>query len=522
MNREGSLWEAARALWMKYCGVADEYKMLRDRWLYASEDSLFGALPYLRSKNKENPSTFDLLDEHIETIDKMFSTTFGFERDNMESFNKEKFKKIKFSDIKIIEDYFYDLSNYVGLLKLGFFQRTVSFEIPHVASGVPHSPERTIGNELFYLAADTVARRYEECLNIPYGKWDGFVTFAPPITEEYFYGAFYRPSPYLELFHISMSEEQKYFVGSYMAIAHEFGHSLMSMLVEIEKNIKFIDAPYWAKILYGNIYNYTKNYFSDFKKDDICRNCKFYHILSNTNTSMEIFFEILCDIVAYMLNGKNYISCLIDQVHGYLGSDVYNGLTNLFRILVINNYCYISKNTDKIKDIAKRIENIAEEVLETYKIGDNLCLNGRLCMIDVSTSWAKLINDFDRNQYALLLIDVFSDIFISNINKKINDILDEILSKVKEDIDYNIIHDIYNSKSIFSFFVVDKFKITKKHEDKIMNALVGGEPCTEEDPRHILHCYYEAYKRSKGEERPNYPATIYSLAFNKFGNNKEE
>jgi len=517
MSREESLWEAARTLWLKYCGVADEYRMLRDRWLYASEDFSFGALPYLRSTDGKNPSTFDLLDQHIENIDKLFSIKFEFNRNNMESFNKDTFKNAKVSDIKIIEEYFYDLSNYVGLLKLGFFQRTVSFEIPHVASGIPHSPERTIGNELFYLAADTVAKRYEECLNIPYGKWDGFITFAPPITEEHFYGAFYRPSPYLELFHISMSEEQKYFVGSYITIAHEFGHSLMSKLVEIGENIRFIDVPSWVKILYMSINEFTKRYFYDFK-DDICYKCAFYKILRDDDLSSYIFFEIFCDIIACLLNGKNYNSCIIDQVHGYLGSDVYNGLINLFRILVTNNYCFISKKVENARDM-QRIESIAEEVLETYKIGDNLCLNGRFCIMDVSTYWANLIDSFDKNYYLLLLIDVFPEVF-SNDTKKFGDLLEELYNKA---IEYEDLDDFVNNiRSIFDFFVVDKFKITKNKEDAIVNALISGEPCIEEDPRHILHCYYEAYKRSKGGERPNYPATIYSLAFNKFKNNRGE
>lgn len=100
---------------------------------------------------------------------------------------------------------------------------------------MPHSPERTIGNELFYLAADNVARRYYECLNIPYGKWDEIITFTPPIEEEYFYGAFYRPSQYLKLFHVSMSEEAKYFVGSYLTLAHEFSHGCLAVRHELRQ-----------------------------------------------------------------------------------------------------------------------------------------------------------------------------------------------------------------------------------------------------------------------------------------------
>ena len=253
------LWTSARSLWVKFCGIADEYKMLRDRWLYLYSKNKLPVLPYLRAKNPdEEEQTFDLLDNHVKELETKFGE-LGFERNKMESYNdfRQETSRTDRVDIvdklKLIEDYVYDLANFVGLLKFAFFQRTVSSEIPHVASGMPHSPERTIGNELFYLAADNVARRYYECLNIPYGKWDGFITFTPPI-EEYFYGAFYRPSPCLELFHISMSEEAKYFVGSYLALAHEFGHAVIPRKITYGEASRIVTA-WWAEHLAESLIN---------------------------------------------------------------------------------------------------------------------------------------------------------------------------------------------------------------------------------------------------------------------------
>ena len=256
-NLEG-LWRTARTLWIKYCGISDEYKMLRDRWLYLHGENKLMVLPYLKRNNEdEEKKTFDLLDDHANELEREFGG-IGFKRREMENFrsfrNKVKGRNVDdlIVGLGLIEEHFFDLSNFVGLLKSAFFQRTVSAEIQHVISGLPHSPERTIGNELFYLAADNVAHRYCECLNISYGKWDGFITFIPPIEERHFYGGFYNPSPYLKLFHVSMSEEAKYFVGTYLTLAHEFSHAIMSVISETGSTKK-LDFPKWLKIITAEI-----------------------------------------------------------------------------------------------------------------------------------------------------------------------------------------------------------------------------------------------------------------------------
>ncbi len=68
--------------------------------------------------------------------------------------------------------------------------------------------------------------------------------------------------------------------------------------------------------------------------------------------------------------------------------------------------------------------------------------------------------------------------------------------------------------------VKDDFRISKAKE--IKKSLLEGTPCLDKDPIYILHAYYEAYKESKAEKRPNYAATIHSLAFNKFKKTKEK
>lgn len=81
------LWRTARTVWIKYCGVSDEYKMLRDRWLYLYDENKLTVLPYLkRTDENEEMKTFDLLNDHTKELENRFRE-IGFERAKMERFN---------------------------------------------------------------------------------------------------------------------------------------------------------------------------------------------------------------------------------------------------------------------------------------------------------------------------------------------------------------------------------------------------------------------------------------------------
>ncbi len=311
MESEENVWEALRALWIKYCGVADEYKMLRDRWLYLHREESLNLLPNLRNSND---LTFDLLNKHVKRLDSIFEKKFFLQRTSIESFDKSKrkIKKASLQDYSELKYYFFDLSAYVGLLKLAFFQRTVSSEISHVASGVPHSPERTIGNELFYLAADKVAERFYKCLNLPekYGKWDGFITFAPPITEKGFSGGFFRPSKSLKLFHISLSEEQKYFVGEYLILAHEFGHAAIF-------NLKERDG-----LTFDVLRSYSMNRSIENLKDNLSAECdkcpnnprRMCKKMDKVIIERDPFEEYFADIIALKISGPHIINAILNEI----------------------------------------------------------------------------------------------------------------------------------------------------------------------------------------------------------------
>jgi hypothetical protein len=515
-NFEG-LWRTARTLWIKYCGVSDEYKMLRDRWLYLHGENKLMVLPYLRRKNdNEEQDTFDLLDDYIKILQNKFDS-IGFKRSELENFSNFKDKVEDLNTDKLInrlwliEEYFYDLSNFVGLLKSAFFQRTISAEIQHVVSGIPHSPERTIGNELFYLAADNVAWRYCECLNIPYGKWDGFITFIPPIVEGLFYGAFYNPSPSLKLFHVSMSEEAKYFVGSYLVLAHEFSHSIMSVKPDLIKKDVY---PKWFKTITKEICNRTHRILETNKRD--C--CKFCHIYKNLyaedyeerylllerNYKKVFCLELLADIIAYWIAGKNYVHEFIDTFFQRVSTPnielllrvvstleylkiVDENITNLE--ITVNKFvdAYEYYNSEVLNEIYGDEEGIKEE--------DYKCPVFQECVSRICGDWARTINKFDKYD---------------------TDYLNE------EPEEYTTPQHLEVNESFFKTIIKDEFRIEEEENDKIISALKEGRPIPEKDPRHIMHCYYEAYKQSDGENRPNYAATIYSLAFNTYSRNRRD
>jgi hypothetical protein len=543
------LWRTARTLWIKYCGISDEYKMLRARWLYLHDENKLMALPYLKRDNKNDEmKTFDLLDDHTKELENRF-IDLGFKRDEMERFKsfKQKVKKVPttglIAEMKLTEDYFFDLANFVGLLKSAFFQRTVSAEIQHVVSGIPHSPERTIGNELFYLAADNVARRYCECLNIPYGKWDGFITFIPPIEEGGFYGAFYNPSPYLKLFHISMSEEAKYFVGSYLALAHEFGHSIMRRRIKWAETAKMGDV-FWMENLFNRIYQDSLEFLNDQGKYR-CQNCPFYDYLTTpydlykVGFVYEIFIELIADIIAAYIGGMNCMHSFIDFAEGMI-SNPKNQIPFLLRI--ISGYYYLKLEGFDITHLRERIEDIIEISNRTRADYGFSCstlvdhsdfLN---CIAGICARWAKGIYDFN-NKFGEIFFDELED-YVINLLYQYNQFqgsidteevfktenLDKLFGFVfpEEKRDKLLIPD--SNSQLFSMIVKEgyKFEIEDGEKEQIINSLLGGRPIPDKDPRQILHCYYEAYKESEGQKRPHYAATIYSLAFNTFSQNRGE
>ena len=551
MDREESLWEAIRTLWIKYCGISDEYKILKHRWQYLHSPDSLPVLPPLFEKNEQEGelSTFDRLDNLVSDINDTFNRKLNFRRVEHEDYTESLHYLQTFSlrEYYILERKFFELSNFVGLLKSAFFQRTVSAEIPHVASGLPHSPERTIGNELFYLAADEVAKSYCKCFKIPYGKWDGFITFTPPITEGHFTGAFFRPSEYSKLFHISMSEEQKYFVGAYMLIAHELGHAPVVKLRR-ELDFSWTDLTSSFKRLSLDIYNDTMSILKGYRYSQ-CEECPLNRTpLGVYNLQVE---QCVADILGLRAGGPNIGHAFLDTAFGVFGtlSKLQPTELDLIRVLTLRSYM-IASGLPGDEILGKRIEDLEDRV-RINRVNRNLddCLNFSDCIERIGFSWAFRINDFNlrfprdfadilnnsNDIIQLLALCPHAPIIDINIISSrddwgnLQDICETIAAN--EGVELNCSHMCMGgtSDSLFSHFVVNEFSEDNIKDingetvtiEDIKDALSDGVPCPEIDPRYILHAYYECYKDSRGIKRPHYAATIHSLAFNKFNRKKK-
>lgn len=466
------LWRTARTLWIEYCGIADEYKMMRDRWLYLHGENKLMVLPYLRHDNNEEKKTFDRVNDHTNDLERDFKS-IGFERTTMENFSnfedsvRDMGRDNLIGMIAHLELGFFDLSNFVGFLKSAFFQRTVSAEIQHVVSGLSHSPERTIGNELFFLAADKVAQSYCNCLNIPYWMWDGFITFIPPIEGECFYGGFYKVNLYLDLFHVSMSEEAKYFVGRYLTLAHEFGHSVMEKKYEENGRLKLKITP----LIDSLVCRISENteYLVDKKNVEFRKNCPIYRCINDKSSIENVIIELIADIIAVYIGGLNYLHQFIDSNYSLIFFPEHQ---SPFLLRLISSYYYLKLNDFEVLDLKVRTDKLLEDakkIRETHRCYCPSEPDFYECIPEICALWAKNINEFN-------------------------------------------IEEALFSKLVKADHVL---KLGEKEKNKIKKALREGRPIPEKNPREILHCFYDLYKESDGEKRPNFTATIYSLAFNK-------
>ncbi|MBU7046475.1 MAG: hypothetical protein HXS54_08565 [Theionarchaea archaeon] len=488
-DKQKNLWEAVYSIWMKYCGIADEYKMLRDRWLYHKSE-YYPILPDLKSKFP----TFSNLQTCIETLDEFFCQKFDLERIKPEIF-ETKFDGT-LNDLENIENLFLDLSRYVGLLKIAFFQRTVSMEIPHAVGGLPHSPERTIGNELIYVAADQLTQQYRRSFRISYWDWDGFVTFLPPIQSGYFYGAILIPFPRQKLYHISMSEEQKYFVGSYIHLGHELGHTVTRR----PSPHTYGDVEYspWFKALARFSCDYTNSVLGEFIPKDCRGNCPMH---SNINSTEE-FEQFICDLISYKIAGVFSQIALIDEELGPKASSIFDIIVRSKGIL---QYLEDSRHEDECSHILKeRIQDIMKEVdgmslpcgildcREVHEIYPE-CIS---CWGLVGASYGRATQYFDSN-------------FEEEIQNRNN------WSADQEKLILESLGDVKIAGSLFSHIIERAFEMEDK-DKKIEYNLIEGIPCFDEDPRKVIHYYYKAFGKNKDEYGPNYASTIQCLAFNEF------
>jgi len=480
------------SFWYKYCGVSDEYKTLKSKWTFLA-DKYKPILPDLKE-------TFDVLDKQIEELDRLFRSL------ELKRENSDEEPKVDLNIFNTIKNLLFEISVYLGFLKLAFFQRTVSLEIPRLEIGLPQSPERTIGNEMFYVAADRIAEAYVSCLNINKVKWDGFVTFVFPITFSSFPGAIFRPSRTFPLFHVSMSEEQKYFMGSYLYLAHEVSHGAIyehpeSFLEIVEYVLRTTDkdmVEYQTNLL--NFSEETKK-IAALKK---CCDCEYSYILQKATVKIDkldyeypvkniiysckdILEEVLADLIAIKIGGIHTLTATFNEIcdlfytllryNGKLVPKLLLGQSTVRFYGVLEYLCNTGQKPDTLeklehnfKEMLNKTKNHIEQNSEELMLIEKVC---KPCLIKLGKTWGEKIAELDK---------------------------------------YTISE---TGKSVFSKFVRDDkfFEYTDDEVTSVRDKIVNGETVPTEDPRLILHAYYDALTNGL---YPNFTATLYSIIYNTY------
>lgn len=487
-------WSSFWPIWIKYCGVVDEFEMLKSKWNFMSSEA-FSALPTI-------PSTFNMIDNLIHETTTLFKPMFDRETvDKIENFDPNT-ARARTSDL---QERFIELSQYVGLLKFVFFQRTVSNEIPHVVSGLPLSPERTVGNESLYVAADNVAKAYFSCLRKRERdelEWDGVISFIYPILGGYF-GGINRPSEYIRKFHVSLTEEGKNFLGCYLFLAHEIGHSTHYSIdrLRAEKN----RWPKWFDKIWDDVFNHeTLGQNAKFGQEvnrlsSRCSGCRIYSrlckYLRSADVNSQEYEQCVADLIAYLIGGPSTVFALIDFLN----------------------------RKPKIRDIPVRPAFLSGYFFQKRQNSFSDLIDAEISKM--RNDWILHVQDEEGYYNAHCVVRGNSPTSCFDLFKRIahyggqffaSD--DVVLFRDGQNQELNLPFDVKalprDVNSLTSALVKEKFNISKTTEERIKSNLESRTPLHDEDPRNILHCFYLLHREGK---TPDYATTLFSLVSHKKG-----
>jgi hypothetical protein len=492
------LWKDALSMWIRYCGVSDEIKTLRNKWSFIlTSRAAYWPLPDIEG------TVF----QRLITLDSSIQTEFeriGFSRYTLETSAAfiNATKKWSMQDLlqclDILGDMFGELEEYLGKLKLVFFQRTSSLEIPHY-SGLPRSPQRTIGDEMLHQVADNVTSSYLNCLDWSSDlTWDGFVSFVYP-EREVFRGGVFRVMPYTKLFHLEMSEDGKYFPGAFLLLAHETSHATMYKVVEgSPKHCQWVLAM-WRRFFdrLESTERLTQNAFGH----DVCRGCGNLAFIQRLYSQVEggkIFRQCVADILGLEIGGICSLLSLIDFAPF---------LETLFRAAFAAGYYH---ETEEPKtEILTEVDNLYNTLLiekekECPKSSPQLCLD-YLLQLGLSTGAA-----FHHDDSAMIL-DALPSLFEPQLNKRPPFFDRKTLCSNFFDLPCKSNSCAKGSPSVISHLIKDPFRYS--FDSNLADALVG-DTCVEAnvDPRLVLHVFYKLYRMKR---LGSYSATVHSLAFAK-------
>lgn len=491
-------------MWIKYCGVADEFDMLHDKWEFlSSQDALKAVRPI--------SGTFQRLFSLSEECRRLFKD-LGFEREKEESMTAfadtvvgRPFRFV-FTRYLQTKSRIEELSKYLEILRLVFDQRTVSDDVSQTIAGFPHSPERNVGNELVCLAADKVAESYHRCLDYRGLQWDKVISFIYPLEGReapYLHGGFTWAAPLSGLFHISLSGESKYFVGSFFTFAHEMGHaSMLTVRTDVESMTSYRDMRSWVKILHGYFLSYLQSQ-RDVLESNLASparcggNCILNYLESLCGDSeldvlrnFSMFIECMADLIGVEIGGPHTMWELCD----FSPSEEV-----LFRIAFLVGY-YHDDSSRQLSFLSEML-NLADKLSQQFSFGCLSMEHARVCIRTYYTFAAR----------AGAFVSAKQRTFNSVASSDYPDLYEEYAAEFAELGREGFVDD----GSIFSRVIRSdcRFQPSYPERDKIEKCLKTGTPMYDKDPRKILDVYYAIY-REQGNP-PSFSTVVSSLAFNK-------
>jgi len=497
-SRVSGLWKDALSMWIRYCGVSDEIRTLRNKWSFIlTSRAAHWPLPDIEG------TVFQRLITHDSSIQTEFER-IGFSRYTLETNAAfiNATKKWSIQDLlhclDIIGDMFAELEEYLGKLKLVYFQRTSSLEIPYY-SGLPRSPQRTIGDEILHQAADNVTSCYLNCLDWSSDlTWDGFVSFVYP-EREVFRGGVFRVMPYTRLFHLALSEDGKYFPGAFLLLAHEATHVTMYKVVEgSPKHCQWLLAM-WRRFF--DRLEITEKLAGDVFGHDVCRGCEnlaFIQRLYSPVEGSKIFRQCVADILGLEIGGICSLLSLIDFAPF---------LETLFRAAFAAGYYH--KTEEPKKEILTEVDNLYNRLLIEK---ENKCPKSspQLCLDYLLQSGLSMGAGFHHDDGAMMS-DALPSLFEPQLNKRPSPSDRKTLCSDFFDLPCNSDSCTKGSPSVISHLIKDPFRYS--FDSNLADAL-RGDSCAEADvdPRLVLHVFYKLYRMNR---LASYTATVHSLAFAK-------
>lgn len=397
------------------------------------------------------------------------------------------------------------IARIVSFAKSAYFQRTDSIDLPYVIAGIPFSPERSWGNELWLLAADKLVRNYLGHLNMRERKWDRFVSWSEFILEQKKLPGGQIIRSY-NTFHLNLSMDVKYNLQGLLILPHELAHAVCQVDVDTIDGIEIFSVLRY--VLY-HIFSLKKRLLKILEK---CQSenrgrCPLRGMKNALNTkfvnefikymaksqAQRFIYEGLVDLVAFRLAGIGYVKALKDYTfepaisHQHPGTrrltwnaDFFFGV--LLRLSIITSYF----------DMEYKKKLFPKELLERAAI----------CFRDIQDESLSILKEllkkkritqlrYDSNRQCLECI--------SEIGLHIGTQTSEFDKAIFEDRKHE---SIFLSKKDTAF----------TPDRNLVKDISKGKARLEAEPRKILDACCEIARKTGGT---HCPAGLYSMAFNK-------